>query len=206
MSSLLQLTEIPHVMADGYVCDERRSLIFLSVWGRDTAIQELLARLSIKNEDTLTQLSLTDTAQNEHLLFPGDISRLDKRSSRHRQTRFGTLLHLWLFDQRCMTPDRTHGQAFLLLRQNDAWAERAWLLLNETTTLPLLPHWQDPVLTLLQDTQMLLPVHSYGDLTGWQLSLDIPQLTGLIHDAILHGELDTQPASVCSPANTHRAA
>lgn len=192
--SMLPLGEVPHIMSDGYICDERRSLIFLSVWGRDTAVQELLARLTLKNEDALTQLTLTDASLNEHIIFPGNTDNLDKRASRHSQTRFGTLVHAWLFDKRCLTPDRANGNAFLLLRRDDPqWRERVWTLLNETTTLPLLEHWRDRVLTLLQTSQMLIPVGGYGDLSGWQLSLDIPRLTGLISEAIIMGELSTTP-------------
>jgi hypothetical protein len=193
VTTLLQLNEIPHIMADGYVCDERRSLVFLSLWGRDTAIQELLARLTLKNEDALTQLMLTDDALHEHSLFPGT-GNLDKFSSRHQQTRFGTLVNLWLFDKRCCVPDRANGQAFLLLQRDDPhWCERAWALLNETTTLPLLAHWRDRVLTLLQTSQMLIPVRGYGSLAGWQLVLDTARLTSLISEAIITGELSTAP-------------
>lgn len=141
MPSLLQLNEIPHIMADSYICDERRSLIFLSVWGRDTAIQELLARLTLKNEDALTQFTLIDASLNEHILFPGNTDNLDKLASRHTRTRFGTLVHTWLFDKRCQVPDQANGQAFLLLNRDDPhWRERVWSLLLETTTLPLLNH------------------------------------------------------------------
>ncbi len=194
MQSLLQLSEIPHIMSDGYICDERRSLLFLSVWGRDTAVQELLARMTLKNEDALTLFTLTDASLNEHILFPGNNDNFDKRSSRHQQTRFGTLVHAWLFDKRCLTPDRANGQAFLLLKREDPyWRERVWTLLNETTTLPLLEHWRDRVLTLIQTSQMLIPIGGYGELTGWLLSLDTPVLTRLISEAIVMRELSTTP-------------
>ncbi|EBL8291884.1 hypothetical protein DLP14_14625 [Salmonella enterica] len=199
-TSLLQLNEIPNIMADSYVCDERRSLIFLSVWGRDTAIQELLARLTLKNDDALTQFTLTDAALNEHILFPGSTDFLDKRASRHTRTRFGTLVHTWLFDKRCLAPDRANGLAFLLLSRDDPhWRERVWSLLQETTTLPLLTHWQDTVLALLQDTQMLTPFPGcYGSLTGWQLQLDTPQLTEFLSTAIRCGGLRTESGSAAT--------
>jgi len=197
-SSLLQLNEVPHIMADAYVCNEHRSLIFLSVWGRDTAIQELLARLTLKNEDALTQLTLSDTSLNEHILFPGNTDLLDKRASRHTRTRFGTLVHCWLFDKRCLVPDQASGQAFLLLNRDDPhWRDRVWSLLQEATTLPLLAHWQDTVLELLQDTQMLIPLPGgYGPLAGWQLQPDTPRLTGLLSAAIRCGGLRTESGSV----------
>ena len=193
-TALLHLTDVPHILSDGYLCDDRRSLLFLSCWGRDTAIQELLARLSLKNEEGLSQLMLTDSALHEHLLFPGEAENLDKRSTRHQHTRFGTLVHLWLYDRRCLTPDRANGRAFLLLRRDDRhWRDRLWLLLKETTSLPLLEHWQDGVLDYLQSTLMATAIGGYGDLTGWQLQLDTPQLTAFISDAIRSGTLSLTP-------------
>ncbi|RUT66515.1 hypothetical protein CKG00_09025 [Morganella morganii] len=202
MSFLLHINECPHLMADAYVCDERRTLTFLSVWGRDTAIQELLARLTLNNEDALTQFTLTDAALNDHILFPGNTDNLDKRTTRHQRTRFGTLSHLWLFDKRCLTPDRANGQAVLLLPKDAPdLHHRVWALLHETCTLPLLPHWQDAVLTMLHTSQMLTPLPaSYGEIVGWQLALDIPRLTELISGAIALGELRTSPQSAAQRA------
>ncbi|MFP1817328.1 hypothetical protein ACLEC2_16245 [Lonsdalea quercina] len=193
MASLLRLNACPHIMADAYVCDERRSLAFLSVWGRDTAIQELLARLTLKNEEALTQLTLTDVALHEHTLFPGNTDNLNKRTSRHGQTRFGTLVHLWLFDKRCQIPDRVNHQAILLTAKDDPlWRQRAWALLRETCSVPLLDHWQTSVLEILRTSQMLAPLPgSYGSLSGWRLSVDVPLLTELMSQAISRGELRT---------------
>ena len=193
-TTLLRLNEVPYIFSDGYLCDERRSLLFLSVWGRDTAIQELLGRLTLNNEEGLSQLTLTDSGLHEHLLFTGNNDNLDKRTTRHQRTRFGTLVHLWLFDKRCLEPDRSNGQAFLLLRREDAdWRDRLWILLKETTSLPLLEHWQDGVLDYLQHTQMVVSSGGYGGLCGWQLQLDTPALTAFIGDAIRSGTLSLTP-------------
>jgi len=44
-TSLGSIDECPDLMVDGVVLDENDTLIFLSTWGRDTAIQEFIARL-----------------------------------------------------------------------------------------------------------------------------------------------------------------
>lgn len=193
-TTLLTLSDVPCIFCDGYLCDERRTLLFMSVWGRDTAIQELLGRLTLQKEEGLSQLTLTDSSLHEHLLFTGNNGNLDKRTTRHQRTRFGTLVHLWLFDKRCLEPDRSNGQAFLLLRGDDAnWRDRLWVLLKETTSLPLLEHWQDGVLDYLQHSQMVVPFGGYGGLCGWQMQLDTPALTAFIRDAICTGALSLTP-------------
>ena len=47
---MLQLHEVPGVFCDAHLVDDG-GLRFLSLWGRDTAIQELLARLSLPERE-----------------------------------------------------------------------------------------------------------------------------------------------------------
>ncbi len=51
MTTLLTLSAIHDVYADAYLADDSGRLLFLSVWGRDTALQELLARLQLPRSD-----------------------------------------------------------------------------------------------------------------------------------------------------------
>ncbi|NAT57468.1 hypothetical protein CU666_03215, partial [Pseudomonas syringae pv. actinidifoliorum] len=93
---LIQIEECPDLYVDACVCDEQRNLIFLSAWGRDTAMQEFLARLTLGTaEDGLDQFHIVMNGQ--HIpVFP-DVELLDKRTTRQlRGTLFGSLLHLWL--------------------------------------------------------------------------------------------------------------
>src|SRR3546814_10293362 len=54
-----------------------------------------------------------------------------------------------------------------------------------TCPLPLLEHWQAPVLALLRDREMLkaLPM-ALGPLQGFRLGLDVPVLTDALGDLI----------------------
>jgi hypothetical protein len=45
--TLYRIDECPDLMADGCVGDENGNLVFLSIWARDTAVQEFLARLTL---------------------------------------------------------------------------------------------------------------------------------------------------------------
>ena len=45
--TLYCIDECPDLMADGCVGDEHGNLVFLSIWARDTAVQEFLARLTL---------------------------------------------------------------------------------------------------------------------------------------------------------------
>ncbi len=56
---LYRIDECSDLMADACVCNEQGEFIFLSVWARDTAIQQFIARLTLgRAEDGLDQFHL----------------------------------------------------------------------------------------------------------------------------------------------------
>ena len=132
--------------------------------------------------------------------------RLEKRLTRsYRRTLFGSLVNLWLFDRRCIRPDKATTSALALLPRAAADpTSRLWLLVKETCPLPLLDHWQGTVLALLRDRDMLrdLPT-ALGPLRGFRLGLDVPALTEALGSLIRQGVLTAHPLP--QPATTQRS-
>ena len=202
---LHRIDECPDLMADAYVGDDRGELVFLSLWARDTAIQAFLARLTLgASEQGLDQFHII-THQGASLpVIIGNAERLDKRSTRaFRRTLFGSLVNLWLFDKRCVKPDKSNATALALLPQSDdARTERLWSLVRDTCPLPLLDHWQHTVLDLLTQGEMLtrLP-RALGPLVGHRLAINVPALTTALGERIRDGRLavsSSEPASTAT--------
>lgn len=87
---LWSLKEVPALYLDAYVADDAGQAVFMSFWGRDTAIQELLAKLTLfANEGGLSGLTLAgDDGQR---LTLADRSNYEKRAMRgYRDTRLVT--------------------------------------------------------------------------------------------------------------------
>lgn len=189
---LYRIEECPELMADGCLCDEENDLIFLSIWGRDTAIQQLLARLTLDpSENGLDRFHLS-TGQSSFTVLVGNVDLLEKRTTRaFRRTLFGSMIHLWLFDRRCIKPDKANASALAILpKAVSNRTQRLWMLVQETCPLPLLDHWRDTVLELLRSRAMLstLPF-AFGALEGYRLTLDVPALTTALGDLIRNGRL-----------------
>lgn len=193
-ATLFAIDECPDLMADACVGDEQGNLVFASVWGRDTAIQQFIARLTLgHDQDGLDQIHLLTRQESSIPLFVGSVDRLEKRLTRvYRRTLFGSLINLWLFDRRCTRPDKSNASALALLpRSAVAPDARLWRLARDTCPLPLLDHWQAPVLAHLRAHGMLhrLPL-AIGPLDGYRLAMDIPALTQALGDLIRSGTLD----------------
>jgi hypothetical protein len=97
---LYRIDECPDLMADGCVGDENGNLVFLSIWARDTAVQQFLARLTLgRDEQGLDQFHIVNAQGGVIPVFVGNVENLEKRSTRaYRRTLFGSLTNLWLFD------------------------------------------------------------------------------------------------------------
>ncbi|MFJ5299218.1 hypothetical protein ACIQAL_22145 [Pseudomonas sp. NPDC088368] len=185
-----QIEECPDLYVDACACDEQGNLVFLSAWGRDTALQEFLARLTLGSADNgLTQFHIL--AGNSRISVFPNLDFLDKRTTRQlRGTLFGSLLHLWLFDQRCALPDRANHTAFALLSPDQISEQRLWALAMDICPLPLLDHWRDQVLAVLNHTGMLhqLP-HTLGPVKVWRIALQLEPLEAALGELIRQQKL-----------------
>ncbi|MPZ47699.1 MAG: hypothetical protein GEV05_30970 [Betaproteobacteria bacterium] len=207
---LYRIDECPDLMADGCIGDEHGNLVFLSAWARDTAVQEFLARLTLgRAERGLDQFHLVTDQGASIPVFVGCTENLEKRTTRaFRRTLFGSMVHLWLFDRRCVRPDRANASALALLpKAVSDHTERLWTLVRETCPLPLLDHWRDAVLDLLQSRQMLtrLPF-ALGPLEGHRLALDVPALTTALGELIRNGTLGVSQYEPAPGRTLRRAA
>ncbi len=203
-STLYRIDECPDLMADACVGDDQGYLIFLSIWARDTAVQEFLARLTLgRDEQGLDQFHVITPEGGSLPLFVGNVERLEKRTTRaYRRTLFGSLSNVWLFDKRCVQPDKANASALALLpRDSTHRLDRLWTLVQDTCPLPLLDHWRSTVLELLQTRQMLagLPF-ALGPLEGHRLAIDVPALTQALGDLIRSGALGASDYELASNA------
>jgi hypothetical protein len=184
--TLYRIDECPDLMADGCIGDENGNLVFLSIWARDTAVQEFLARLTLGgDEQGLDQFHVITEQGGSVPVFVGNVENL---------ALFGSLSNVWLFDRRCVRPDKANASALALLpRDSTHRLDRLWMLVRDTCPLPLLDHWCDLVLELLQAESMLtrLPF-ALGSLEGHRLAIDVPALTHTLGSLIRSGVLTAE--------------
>ncbi len=78
---------------------------------------------------------------------------------------------------------------------------RLWHLVKDTCPLPLLDHWQSPVLALLREREMLCSLRmALGALEGFRLAIDVPALTEALGGLIRRGVLVAHPTQQPAPA------
>ncbi len=156
-------TNVGDVYCDALITSAEHRLLFASLWGRDTAIQELLARLTLSTSaggfDCLQVM-----ADSLWKAFPGK-EPLTKTSGRlPKGNLFGEMSHVMLY-----APDfasaSTGSERFCRLLFQD-WDHHTpghtWQAVQHCSHLPLLSHWQQPVLQLLEDNRWLTTLPGFG--------------------------------------------
>ncbi|MBU9363490.1 hypothetical protein [Burkholderia multivorans] len=158
---LYPVKELQDIFVDACVRAPDGELVFLSVFGRDGAVQQLYASLHLGiQEGGIRQITLLDpdTSQTLAAVPVGDPRRLDKYSGRlPKDNLFGNLVHTWIYDESLLTPSRATGSAWLLVDREtqahdiDSLEARTWSLIEQLSPLPLLPHWRALILGMLGD-------------------------------------------------------
>ncbi|WP_431064504.1 hypothetical protein [Methylotuvimicrobium sp.] len=201
---MLVIDELHDVFCDALV-DDDGWLVFASCWGRDTAIQELLARLTLPScEGGLSKLTFLDDAMNRTVGI-GNPDRLDKMTGRMPKANlFGDIVHLWLFDKKAVTPDFVNRRAYLLLLPDQDDYAATWALIKSVCPLPLLDYWQDAVVNVCRRNGWLKGIKGYRINA---VSIDLPdeefgaQLGDMIRQGLL--ELDSDDNGTMAKAYRH---
>lgn len=148
---LMSINEAPGVYADALLRDERGSLLFCSLWGRDTAIQELLARLSVSIEEGGLRSLRLEGPQGTETVHLDRMPCIEKLTGRlPPKNLFGNLVQLWLFDRLAIEPYRANRRALLLQRQTQDADTALWALVRNVIHIPLLDAWKEVVLDVFQ--------------------------------------------------------
>lgn len=201
-TELVEIVGLYGAYADAYVLDEANHLVFLSIWGRDTAIQELLARLTVPVRDGgLEQFKLRHANGREMFALPGDPGRLTKHNGRMpRENLHGDVVHLWLYQPLVEEPDRANRRAILLddsrFRQPDptVFSDKVWSLLKEISHLPLHNSWQATLIEHFTTKGWVKPLTKVFGMTAIQLELGAPEVELAITELIHQGRLTLHAA------------
>ena len=198
---MLTLDSIFGVYCDALV-DDNEFLVFASLWGRDTAIQELLARLVMSSaESGLNQLEFVgqNKASVSNLIRIGNPDRLDKITGRMpKKNIFGEIVHLWIFDKGVRKPDYSNRSAYLLNphaqlnidgsnKGNDINMQ-IWQLIKSVCHLPLLDLWQAPIMDLLFKKGWMEMTHGYA-IDNVSINLPEAEFEEVISQMIVAGNL-----------------
>ena len=201
MAKIYSMVEIPDLQIDACIKDDNHNLVFLSVWGRDTSIQEFLGRaiLNGKSKDYGLERFNVQLEHYEIPVYIGDVKRLEKTKQKiSSRSLFGQLTHMWVYDSSCVKSDKATNKATLLTVEelSEHQTTQLWQVVKDICPLPLLDHWELEILALVEQYQMVKPLTKIvGDVMAWNIQLDLPRLQSSISEMIKADQLTTEPSA-----------
>ncbi|MBL8510656.1 MAG: hypothetical protein JNM52_03330 [Betaproteobacteria bacterium] len=156
MSPLFKLHELSDLFVDASVCDESGRLMFLSCYGRDTTVQQLLASFTLPPHEggfdtiTLSDANLNGRGPRRRIQVNNKLTKITGRFP--ARNLFGDLVQTWLFDPVIQVPNSANQSAWVLEPHPGAGEiapVRIWNLVKRLSPIPLLEHWQRPLLNSL---------------------------------------------------------
>lgn len=188
------LQEQPDVFVDACAANHHAQLLFISVFGRDTSIQQLLARLHQTSSDGgVDDLSLCAQygAQPLMKVAVGDPRRLDKVTGRMPRTGLlGNLVHAWIYDPALHTVDHAAQAAWIFNLRGDDDAERAtaWRLVKDLSPVPLIEAWRSAVLDHITASGGFIRPQCLGTVHAVRIELNA-DFTQWVSDGVRSGRL-----------------
>lgn len=203
--SLMQIDVIADLYADAVLVDAYDKLLFLSLWGRDTAIQEFLAGISLANEEGGLDSFFLTTGVKENgdplrkLVQIGEAKRLNHHSGRMPASNVfgGDMAHVWIFDRLVTDPGLANRRTIAISRSDNGAAikekavsqSRIWQLTKAICHLPLLDHWAEIVIKRFYDREWIKDFNGIG-VNGALIDLSLgeeveDEISTLIKDGIL---------------------
>ncbi len=154
---MYRVKEISDVFVDACLRNEAGELMFLSCYGRDTALQQLFASFSLGvQEGGLMQFHLVegDAPAGGHRVHVGAHERLTKFSGRlPRGNLFGNLSNTWIYDPALRIPDRSnqigwvmHNAPFGQEGVREQLLAHVWSLYKLLSPVPMLDDWMEVVI------------------------------------------------------------
>jgi len=186
--TMYKIDEISDLYVDAFLSDQSQ-LIFLSVWGRDTALQEFFARLSLpKSEQGLREIHLENIETHQtHFIDIPDIETLGKTSGRAQSNIFGQLSHVFIYDKLAVKPDALNNRALLFYQEQNKQPD-IWDIVKEACHLPLLDHWEKTVLRTFEQQGWIQTLTGVG-IHAIKISLAQQEVEQLLALAIKEGHL-----------------
>ena len=115
---MYQIDNFPEVWADACLRDSEGRFLFLSVYGRDTALLQFMAAMELpRAENGLERFALIDKVTSDrHVADVAGTERLSKLSTRlPKDTVFGSLTQTWIYDTSVAAPDIVNRQGWALV-------------------------------------------------------------------------------------------
>lgn len=163
---MYRIKEFSEVMADACLRDSEGRFLFLSIYGRDTAILQFMSAMELPaNQRGVDLFHLVDAQGKQSTVQVGGTDRLTKVSMKlPRATVFGAMTHTWIYHAALQQPDMVSRLAWVVVVGDDhettadQLADKTWEMVKQLSPVPLVSEWRACVMEEVQRLGLVSPV------------------------------------------------
>lgn len=150
-----RIRELSDLFVDALVCDEAGQILFVSVYGRDGAIQQLMSAFHLPTSQGGVDLLTLEPATRPcphwsrgMRALVGDPKRFGKLTGKLSRGLFGVVSHVFIYDEAAIAADHSAGSGWVISHDctEEAHQARIWGMVKRLLPLPVLDHWRDALL------------------------------------------------------------
>lgn len=149
---MMYLTSCHNLMADAFFIWDKQ-LMFASLHGRDADMLAFQAQLQSSQGYGYDKLGFRrpeDSLSCPRLTTAECFFNLSKHMTKYPTHNYGAITHMFLHTDCMLQPDRDAKTGWVMLDDVTADLDKAtWQLVQQLSDIPLLDHWQYPVLSEL---------------------------------------------------------
>ena len=185
-TAFMVIEEIHGVFVDAVLTDEADNLVFISLWGHDTAIREMQGRLTLGLSEGGVSTFHVVSEDRRVFVRIGSIEAVQQMTGRVHTDILGELVHLWLYQQEIVKPDLANHRAMLISK--DGAPDNLWRAVMQVSPVPLLEHWEERLLPLMRGIGMVKQLEGVNQ-TGFKIVINESEMALLVKQECCDGHL-----------------
>lgn len=172
--TMIHIKQQSGVFCDGFVANDT-GILFASFWGRNTTLQQFLARMELPAyEGGINELTFEISQDSAPTFFLQEVKNMQKLSGRITNTIYGKdLSQVFVYDRSTLEIERGICKATVLYFNHATIDNLAiWHFIKELSPIPLLDSWMVQIINLCQQDGYLVKVDGFGGVSALIVNLD----------------------------------
>jgi hypothetical protein len=171
---MINITQQSGVFCDSFIANDT-GILFASFWGRNTSLQQFLARMELPDyEGGISKLTFELSENDLQTFLLQDVKNMHKLSGRVPGTIYSKdLSHIFIYDKSTVDIDYSNYKATILYFNNTQIDDKSiWQLIKELSPIPLLDIWMSQVISMCHQDGYIDNIDGFGGVSALIVKLD----------------------------------
>lgn len=182
MRKMIHIKQQTSVFCDSFVASDT-GILFASFWGRNTSLQQFLARMELPNyEGGIDELTFEVSPNDSQMFRLQDAKNMQKLSGRVPGTIYSKdLSHIFVYDKSAIGIDYSNSKATVLYFDDKQLDNKViWQLIKTISPIPLLDSWMEQIVSFCFENCYISDISGFGGVSALVAKLAVDEFEKLV--------------------------